>query len=265
MLLGLCYLSAMAFHGKVAIVTGGASGIGLAMSRRLTELGATVIVADINREAGEAAAASLGAEFLLVDVADLASVKALIAETAERHGRIDYLFNNAGIAIVGSVRDTPVKDWYRVFDINVRGVVHGIDAVYPLFIKQGFGHIVNTASIAGLIPCPGLVAYSASKHAVVGLSTGLRVEAAKHGVKVSVVCPGFVRTPILENASVNGRSLEAAKKKIPWADPDEVARDILSGVERNKPVIVVTRHGKVLTQLHRLAPSALHWASARLR
>ncbi len=255
----------MAFHGSVAVVTGGASGIGLAMSRRLVELGAKVIVADINQEAGEVAAASLGAEFFLVDVSDLASVQALVDETAQQHGRIDYLFNNAGIAIVGSVRDTPVNDWYRVFDINVRGVVHGIDAAYPLFIKQGFGHIVNTASIAGLIPCPGLVAYSASKHAVVGISTGLRAEAAKHGIKVSVVCPGFVRTPILDNASVNGRSLDSAKKKIPWAEPDEVAREVLRGVARNKPVIVVTRHGKVLTQLHRLAPAAMRWATSRLR
>ena len=255
----------MAFHGKIAVVTGGASGIGLAMCRRLAELGATVVVADINSEAGEAAAASLGAEFVLVDVVDVDAVHALVDEVAKRHGRIDYFFNNAGISIVGSVRDTPVKDWYRVFDINVRGVVHGIDAVYPLFIKQGFGHIVNTASIAGLIPCPGLVAYSASKHAVVGMSTGLRAEAVKHGVNVSVVCPGFVRTPILDNASVHGRSLEAAKEKIPWADPDEVARDILSGVERNKAVIVVTRHGKMLTQLHRLAPGAMRWATNKLR
>ena len=169
----------MAYQGAIAVVTGGASGIGLAMCRRLAELGATVVVADINREAGEVAAASLGGEFLLVDVADAASVQAMVDEAVKRHGQIDYLFNNAGIAIVGSVRDTPVSDWYRVFDINVRGVVHGIDAVYPLFIKQGFGHIVNTASIAGLIPCPGLVAYSASKHAVVGMSTGLRAEAVK--------------------------------------------------------------------------------------
>jgi len=255
----------MAYQGAIAVVTGGASGIGLAMCRRLAELGATVVVADINREAGEVAAASLGGEFLLVDVADAASVQAMVDEAVKRHGQIDYLFNNAGIAIVGSVRDTPVNDWYRVFDINVRGVVHGIDSVYPLFIKQGFGHIVNTASIAGLIPCPGLVAYSASKHAVVGISTGLRAEAAKHGVNVSVVCPGFVRTPILDNASVHGRSLDAAKAKIPWAEPEEVAREILRGVSRNKPVIVVTRHGKVLTQLHRLAPSAMRWASGRLR
>jgi NAD(P)-dependent dehydrogenase (short-subunit alcohol dehydrogenase family) len=258
----------MGFDGAIAIVTGGASGIGLAMSQRLTELGAKVVVADIDRELGERSAASIAGEFCHVDVADPDSVKELVNSTAKRHGRVDYLFNNAGIAVIGTVQDTPLEDWYRVFDINVRGVIHGIDAAYPLFIEQGFGHIVNTASIAGLIPCPGLVAYSASKHAVVGMSTGLRAEAAKHGVKVSVVCPGFVRTPILENAFVHGRARdEVANKadKTPWAEPADVAREILIGVKRNKAVIVVTRHGKVLNQLHRLSPGAFSWMSNRLR
>lgn len=258
----------MGFDGANAIVTGGASGIGLAMSQRLTELGAKVVVADIDRELGERSAASIGSEFCHVDVADPDSVKELVNSTAERHGCVDYLFNNAGIAVIGTVQDTPLEDWYRVLDINVRGVVHGIHAAYPLFIEQGFGHIVNTASIAGLIPCPGLVAYSASKHAVVGMSTGLRAEAAKHGVKVSVVCPGFVRTPILDNAFVHGQSRdEVANKanKTPWADPADVAREILIGVKRNKAIIVVTRHGKVLNQLHRLLPGAFNWASNRLR
>lgn len=254
----------MAYKSAVAIVTGGASGIGLAMSRRLSSAGARVIIADRDRDGGTAVARELGAEFFLVDVQDAAAVKALVDDTMERHGRLDYIFNNAGIAVLGSVRETPLADWYRVFDINVRGVVHGVDAAYPVFIKQGFGHIVNTASIAGLIPCPGLVAYSASKHAVVGLSTGLRAEAARYGVKVSVVCPGFVRTPIVDNALVNGMDTDRVKDKIPWAEPDDVARDILKGVARNKGVIVVTRHGKLLTQLHRLAPSAMSWASGRV-
>ncbi len=255
----------MAFQGAVAVVTGGASGIGFAMSKRLAELGARVVIADIREDDGEKAAASIGAEFVLVDVCDAKSVKSAIDGVAKDHGRIDYLFNNAGIAVIGSTRETPLSDWYRVFEVNVRGVVHGIDAVYPLFIEQGFGHIVNTASIAGLIPCPGLVAYSGSKHAVVGISTGLRAEAARYGVKVSVVCPGFVRTPIVDNAAVHGRSVEGLKAKIPWAEPDDVARELLSGVARNKAVIVVTRHGKILSQFHRLAPGTMRWANERLR
>jgi len=255
----------MKFKSAVAIVTGGASGIGLALSRRLKDAGATVVIADINEEDGQRTAAELGAEFFLVDVQDADAVKAMVASAVASHGRLDYLFNNAGIAVLGSVKNTPLSDWYRVFDINLRGVVHGVDAAYPLFIKQGFGHIVNTGSIAGLIPCPGLVAYSASKHAVVGLSTGLRAEAAKYGVKVSVVCPGFVRTPIVDNASVNGLETAALEDKIPWAEPDDVARDILKGVAHNKAVIVVTRHGKVLTQLNRLAPETMRWVTSRLR
>lgn len=254
----------MGFRGAVAIVTGGASGIGLALCRRLAELGANVVVADIDRDAGAASAATVGGTFAYVDVADRESVHELVRCTVEQHGRIDYLFNNAGIAVVGQVKDTPIEDWYRVFDINVRGVVHGIEAAYPLFIEQGSGHIVNTASIAGLIPCPGLTAYSATKHAVVGMSTGLRAEAAKHGVNVSVVCPGFVRTTIIENARTHGARTPAVDK-IPWEEPEDVALEILAGVARNKGIIVVTRHGKILTQMYRLMPGSFLWLGRKLR
>lgn len=254
----------MGYQSAVAVVTGGASGIGLAMARRLSQLGAKVVVADINGDAGEYAAKEIGGDFVQVDVADLASVKELVATVVGLHGRVDYMFNNAGILVAGKVKDTPVESWDRVFDINVRGVVHGIDAVYPLFIEQGFGHIVNTASIAGLIPCPGLVAYSATKHAVVGLSTGLRHEAARHGVKVSVVCPGFVKTSIADHGTFHGLKADRFEDKIPWAKPEDCAREILDGVSKNRAVIVVTRHGKVLTELHRLAPRAMRWVSSRL-
>ena len=103
-----------------------------------------------------------------------------------------------------------LDDWYQLFDVNVRGVVHGIHAAYPLMIAQGHGHIVNTASVSGLIPSPGMGAYSATKHAVVGLSRALRVEAAQHGVKVTAVCPGLVQTPIVEHMKISGSgALEA--------------------------------------------------------
>lgn len=255
----------MGYQSAVVMITGGASGIGLALARRLAKAGARLVLADIDEAGGTRAAQELGQEFIATDVSSASSVAAAVHRTVALHGRLDYLFNNAGIAVLGTVADTPLSDWYRVFDINVRGVVHGIDAAYPLMRDQGFGHIVNTASIAGLIPCPGLVAYSATKHAVVGLSTGLRAEASKHGVKVSVVCPGFVRTPIVDNAAVHGLQSEKIKDSIPWAEPDDVAKEILTGVSKNKAVIVATRHGKVLTQFHRLAPGALRWVSSLRR
>lgn len=254
----------MSFADSVAIVTGGASGIGLALGQELRRRGARVVVVDIDKDAAERVAEELGGDAHGVDVCDRDAVGDMVSHTREKHGRIDYIFNNAGIAVGGEVRHTPMESWYRVLDVNLRGVVHGVDAAYPIFIEQGFGHIVNTASIAGLIPCPGLVAYSASKHAVVGLSTGLRAEAARYGVRVSAVCPGFVKTQIMDNAAVHGISREKAQSGIPWTDVDDCAREILDGVARNKAVIVVTRHGKVLSQLNRLAPSAMHWVSRRL-
>jgi NAD(P)-dependent dehydrogenase (short-subunit alcohol dehydrogenase family) len=100
-----------------------------------------------------------------------------------------------------------IQDWYQVFDVNLRGVANGVQAAYPVVLKQGFGHIVNTASMAGLMPSPLTVGYCATKHAVVGLSTSLRIEAAPFGVRVSVLCPGLIRTPVLENCGRFGKML----------------------------------------------------------
>ena len=125
------------------------------------------------------------------------SFERAVAEAVQQSGRIDYLFNNAGIAVGGEVDSYTLDDWNDVFDLNLRGVVHGIQAVYPIMIQQHSGHIVNTASMAGLHATAGAASYTASKHAVVALSKALRVEAERHGVQVSVFCPGATRTPIL--------------------------------------------------------------------
>jgi len=114
-----------------------------------------------------------------------------------RFGHIDLLFNNAGIAVGGGMADYDPEDWEDVIDVNLRGVANGVQAVYPIMIEQRSGQIVNTASIAGLIAAPSQGSYTASKHAVVGLTKALRVEAERFGVRASVLCPGVVRTPIL--------------------------------------------------------------------
>jgi NAD(P)-dependent dehydrogenase (short-subunit alcohol dehydrogenase family) len=176
------------YRDAVAVVTGGASGIGLALAEELSRRGAEVVVTDLQAELAEEVAAGIRArggkataDFL--DVTDFAAVQRLVEATAEARGRIDYLFNNAGIAVLGEVAHYQIEDWTRVLDVNLRGVVHGVQAVYPILLRQGFGHIVNTASIAGLLPLGGLLSYSTSKHAVVGLSTSLRIEAAAAGVR----------------------------------------------------------------------------------
>lgn len=200
------------FDGAVAVITGGASGIGRALGEALARRGAAAILADVQIEAAQAVAASIQlgggkATAAEVDVRDCGAVSRLVETTIKTHGRLDYLFNNAGIGILGEVRHYEVADWHRVFDVHLGGVVNGIQAAYPVMLEQGFGHIVNTASMAGLVASPWMVSYSAAKHAIVGLSMALRVEAAAAGVRVSVLCPGLVRTPIIEGGGKYGKLL----------------------------------------------------------
>jgi NAD(P)-dependent dehydrogenase (short-subunit alcohol dehydrogenase family) len=142
-----------------------------------------------------------------VDVTNFAAVEHLVQETVARAGRLDYIFNNAGIGIGGNASHFGIEDWNQMMDVNLRGVIHGVEAAYKIMVAQGFGHIVNTASLAGLTPSPGGVAYATAKHAVVGLSNSLRAESARMGVRVSVLCPGFVRTAILEGGGKYGKML----------------------------------------------------------
>ena len=161
-----------AFAGKTAFVTGGASGIGRALTVELLAAGARVTIADI--AGAPEAARALGCQAVALDVTDAEAVTRAVRAFVSAHGRLDYLFNNAGVAVVGETKSMSGADWRRVLDVNVSGVVHGVHAAYPILIQQGSGHIVNTASAAGLLPIPGAVAYATSKHAVVGLSTSLR-------------------------------------------------------------------------------------------
>src|SRR5882724_4684047 len=161
--------------GKVAFVTGGASGIGAALAAKLADGGAEVWIADRQLDAGQKLAQRLnggGAKALAIelDVRDYPAFKQAVAEAVRQSGRIDYLFNNAGIGIGGEIDSYTLDDWNDVFDVNLRGVVHGIQAVYPIMIRQRSGHIVNTASVAGLVAAPGSASYTATKHAVVAIS-----------------------------------------------------------------------------------------------
>ncbi|MEQ8659449.1 MAG: SDR family oxidoreductase, partial [Gammaproteobacteria bacterium] len=168
----------MGTGGEVAIITGGAAGIGLALGSALAARGATVVLADIDGAAAQAAATRLGARVsaATLDVTDAAAVAALVADTVRAHGRVDLMVNNAGIAISGEARDIEIAHWRRVVEVNLMGVIHGCDAAYKQMVAQGHGHIVNIASLAGLVPFPTNASYCATKHAVVGLSQSLRAE-----------------------------------------------------------------------------------------
>ena len=259
------------FKDKIAIVTGGASGIGAALARELGRRGAVVVLADVQIDAALGVAAKItasggraAAQYL--DVTDGEAVQRLVARVAAEQGRLDYMFNNAGIAIVGEFRDLPAADWKRILDINVNGVFAGTAAAYALMIRQGAGHIVNTASVAGLVPAPGLAAYCASKHAVVGLSTSLRAEAAEYGVKVSAVCPGFIRTPILDSKMVGlpKESKSQARVQEMAMAPEACAAQVLAGVAKNRAIIPITGHAKVMWGMNRYLPALMQRMSRRM-
>lgn len=193
--------------GKVAVVTGAASGIGLAVSRRLGADGMRVMMADIEEPALAAAADSLAAEGIetavtVTDVSDAESVDALARATLTRFGAVHVVCNNAGVHRGGPAWEIPLPMWEWIVGVNLFGLVHGVRSFLPHLIAQGEGHMVNTASVGGLLAGPWMSPYHATKHAAVALSESLFHELAAIGspVRVSVLCPGMVRTRIHEAA-----------------------------------------------------------------
>jgi NAD(P)-dependent dehydrogenase (short-subunit alcohol dehydrogenase family) len=248
--------------GKVAIVTGGGSGIGEAVCLELARRGARVVVADIDGDNAKRVATAVAegggrATASRVDVTQEQDIRRLVEDTAAAHGRLDYQFNNAGVAIVGEARDLTLGQWRHVLDVDLYGVLYGTLAAYPIMVKQGFGHIVNTSSAAGLLPQPLNAPYCTAKHAVVGLSLSLRAEGADLGVKVSVVCPGYVRTKIFESSVVVNMPQDLAYRtpgRIKMIEAAQAARVILDGVAQNQAVIAFPGYIRLAWRAYRLFP-----------
>lgn len=254
------------FQGSVAIVTGGASGIGRALGEELARRGAAeIVIADIQSALAEETAETIrrsGARATVVttDVRDADAVERMVL-TAQRAGRIDYVFNNAGTGVMGETHLLEKRDWDLTIDINVRGLANVIRATYPRLIAQGYGHLVNTASVAGLVGSPFISVYVGTKHFVVGISKSMRIEAAPHGVRVSALCPGAVRTPLLTGGSI-GRSIYemSEARKLAWwerfrpGNVDVFAKQTLDAVAKNESVIVLPRHNRIGVALFRMVP-----------
>ena len=254
------------FKDKVTIVTGGGSGIGKALCKRLARLGAKVVLSDIN-------AVSLGitmvaiqtaggkAEAQTLDVTDYEAFKKHIAETVAAYGQLDYIFNNAGIVIAAEFRDMALEHWHKVINVNLNGVFHGSLLAYKQMVRQGCGHIINMSSVEGMVPFPTTGSYVASKYGVLGLSQALWVEGQSLGVKVSTVCPGFVKTPIFDVSPTINIDREKMLAQYEFFQklgitPERCARVILKGVVKNKPIIPVTTIAHVIWRLARIAPVA---------
>ena len=256
---------------KVAIITGGGSGIGRALSEELGRLGAMVVVADIDPERAQVVASQIpGARAAALDVSRREEVQLLVDRTVTDHGRLDYMFNNAGIPGVGGrTLDIGVEQWERVIGVNLMGVVYGTLSALKVMAAQGSGHIDNTSSMAGLIGVAMAPPYTSAKHGVVGLTMSMRTEAEALGVKMSVVCPGLVRTAIFDAAEVIGADKEKVFDLIfgsreRMMSPERAARIILRGVSRNRAIIIFPFLARFIWWLYRLSPSMFAPLSRKL-
>jgi NAD(P)-dependent dehydrogenase (short-subunit alcohol dehydrogenase family) len=241
-------------HGKVAVVTGGASGIGFALARRFASEGARVVIGDVEAAALDRAVSELrgaGAEVegVVTDVTDPAQMQALAATAVARFAGVHIFCNNAGVGGGGLSWEMPLSTWEWVIGVNLWGVIHGVRAFVPLLMQQAEAHIVNTASVAGLVAAPFMGPYNASKHAVVAISETLHHELAMSApqVKVSVLCPGWVNTNIAESARNRPQHLQEGAPP-PDAEaaallrefiaqgmpPDEVAAKVLEAIREER-------------------------------
>ena len=246
----------------VTLITGAASGIGRELAIQLAQHNAFVVLADLN-DIGlmqtESMLQSGVSESHVLDVADAAAVQRLVDDVVMRHGRIDAIYNVAGIAILAEFGEMNSALWRKILDVNLLGVINGCQAAYPHMQRQRSGRIVNIASLAGLLPAPSLGAYCTTKAAVVMLSRVMRAEAQTLGISVNVVCPAFVDSRIYENAIAPGFSGGAMRNMVPLPimDTGKAVRMMLRGVARDQAVIVLPGYAKVLWLLARWFPGIL--------
>ncbi|PJK19122.1 SDR family NAD(P)-dependent oxidoreductase [Mycolicibacterium goodii] len=255
------------FAGKVAVVTGAGSGIGQALAIELGRSGAKLAISDVDTEglaATEERLKAIGAPVKAdrLDVTEREAFQLYADAVKEHYGKVNQIYNNAGIAFTGDVEITEFKDIERVMDVDFWGVVNGTKAFLPHLIASGNGHVINVSSVFGLFSVPGQAAYNSAKFAVRGFTEALRQEmaVAKHPVKVTTVHPGGIKTAIARNATaaegLDAKELaEAFDKKLANTTPQRAAAIILDGVRKNKARVLVGPDAKVLDIIVRITGS----------
>lgn len=247
--------------GQVAVVTGAASGIGLALARAFAERGLSVVLSDLRTAEVEASAAAIAQEYgaqtlaVTTDVRDYAAVQALADATLDRFGRVDVVCNNAGVmGPMGTSWELDPAVFRWLIDVALMGVVHGVRAFVPHLVAAGHGHVLNTSSMAGLMPLPGIAPYGVAKHGVMGLTETLRAELARHapGVGATVLCPGYVPSDLgVSSRQVNPDDVPlapldpAADARAPKAEMtlEDVSSAALAGIEADQAHVIVYRGG----------------------
>jgi NAD(P)-dependent dehydrogenase (short-subunit alcohol dehydrogenase family) len=260
----------LVFKNKLALITGAGSGIGRATALKFAELGAKLIICDLNRATLEETKLLLGdkseiATLEIVDVSNWQAMQQLADRVHDKHDALDILVNNAGVASAGRFLDTPIEDWQWLIGINLMGVVYGCKAFGQKMADRGSGHIVNISSAAGFYAAPEMSAYSATKHAVMGLSESLRIELAEHHIGVSAICPGVINTNIVKTMRAHGEMSDAQDKVVELYrrrnyGPEHVADAIISAIVHNRAVVPVSPEAWALYVGKRLMPITIDFA-----
>jgi NAD(P)-dependent dehydrogenase (short-subunit alcohol dehydrogenase family) len=255
------------FNGKRALVTGAASGLGRCLAADLAERGADVVIIDVNEEGLHETAAMVEAKgrrclARRVDVSDYAAMRAMAEEVVSDWGGVDILVNNAGVGVGGELKDVPIEDFEWIVGINLMGEVYGTKLFLPGMIERGAGHIVNVASLSGLVVLPLHLPYTTTKFALAGFSEALWIELKRRGIGVTMVCPGAIRTNIMDSTRTHegeGSSMQFAHK---WQgvlqktgkEPEEVSRIALRAVEHDRFMALTGPEAYLLYYMKRLAP-----------
>lgn len=259
---------------KCFAITGGGSGLGRALALHYARQGWSVALSDLSAERAATVAkevADLGVSSLALqgDIRNAADLDALVAEANKQFGRIDIFVNNAGVAGAGSLMETSPDDWAWMLDINLMGVVRGCKAVAPLMKRQGFGHIINIASLAGIASAPMMASYNVAKAGVISLSESLRADLSGTGVGVSVVCPSFFVSDLASSArTCNAEQQRIVSKLVSKASftADDIARNVAEGVAAGRFMILPQGDARFAWWFKRMMPERFHhWVVKRSR